>query len=116
MDILAGKRCLGKVCGPKSETSELTHDAVIALREASRCPGCLSPAREQFYVIASKCSGPGPDQKVVSFSGITSAAGQPKTFAPSRPFPTGKADPKFLASLGVGAAFTSFNVCHAPGF
>jgi hypothetical protein len=28
----------------------------------------------------------------------------------------GKADPKFLASLGVGAVFTSFNVSHAPGF
>jgi hypothetical protein len=28
----------------------------------------------------------------------------------------GKADPKFLASLGVGAVLTSFNVFHAPGF
>jgi hypothetical protein len=28
----------------------------------------------------------------------------------------GKADPKFLASSGVGAVFTSFNASHAPGF
>ena len=47
-----------------------------------------------------KVFGPGPDQKVVSFSGITSDAGHPKTFAPSRPLPMGKAVPKFLRIIG----------------
>jgi hypothetical protein len=30
--------------------------------------------------------------------------------------PIGNATPKFFASFGVGAAFTTFSVSHAPAF